>query len=249
VVFGALARTGGLNPTWTPTSTGCSATYCHGSFDFNGVRGAAATPLWTDTGITCTSCHGLPPTGHPALPGPVSAATCNKCHPSTVNADGSINVATGSHVNGLANVAASCTSCHGDPARAATAVNPLLGAAPPSAPPGLPASVVGAHLLHLTDGAIRGAVTCDSCHVVPDNPDHSIQFPQRVVFAAGTLGTTQGAAPTYDATALSCSTTYCHGAFNFSGVTGTAAGCHRPATRRSPTRSVPSPATDATPPR
>jgi predicted CxxxxCH...CXXCH cytochrome family protein len=140
-----------------------------------------------------------------------------------VNADGSINVATGSHVNGLANVAGGCTSCHGDAARAATAVNPLLGAAPPSAPPGLPASVVGAHLLHLTDSAIRGAVTCNSCHVVPDNADHSIQLPPRVVFAAGTLGTTQGAAPSYNATALSCSTTYCHGAFNFNGVTGNAA--------------------------
>jgi predicted CxxxxCH...CXXCH cytochrome family protein len=226
VVFGTLSKTGGLNPTWNATTLGCSATYCHGSFNFNGVRGAAGAPLWSTTTITCIDCHGLPPTGHPALAGTVTPATCNQCHPSTVNANGTINVATGSHVNGQANVAANCTSCHGDSTRAVQAGNPnaLLPSAPPVAPPGSPSSVVGTHLLHLTDNAIRAAVTCNSCHVVPDNPDHSIQFPPVIVFTPGTLGTTQGVAPTYNATTLSCSTTYCHGAFTFNGVTGNATG-------------------------
>jgi len=218
VVFGVLAKTQGNTPTWNATTTGCSATYCHGGFSFNAVTGSNATPLWTATGLTCTSCHGMPPTGHPATGS--TPATCSGCHPETVNANGSINLATGAHINGKANVAANCTSCHGDPARAATTVNPLLNSAPPVAPSGSPASVIGTHLLHLTDSAIRGGVACNSCHVVPDNANHAIQLPPVVVFTPGTLGTTQGRAPTYNATTLSCSTTYCHGSFTFNAVTG-----------------------------
>jgi len=238
VVFGALATTQGASPTWNPATAGCSATYCHGSFNFNGVRGAAGAPIWTDVWAAspspCLNCHGLPPTGHPALAGTVTASTCNQCHPSTVNANGTINVATGFHINGQANVASNCTSCHGTAGRVVPVGNPnaLLPSAPPVAPPGSPASVVGTHLLHLTDSAIRAAIDCNNCHVVPDNPDHSIQFPTVVVFTPGTLGTTQNRAPTFNGTTLSCSTTYCHGAFAFGTVTG---------------NSTPSPAWNATP--
>jgi predicted CxxxxCH...CXXCH cytochrome family protein len=220
VVFGTLAKTQGKTPAWNPTTTGCSATYCHGNFSFNGITGTNATPLWTATGLTCTSCHGMPPTGHQATA--ATPASCNGCHPDTVNANGTINLATGAHVNGLANVATNCTTCHGDPARANTAVNPLLSAAPPVAPLGSPASVVGTHQLHLTDNAIRGGVACNNCHVVPVDANHAIQFPPVVVFTAGTLGTTQGRAPTYNSATLSCSTTYCHGSFAFGAVTGNA---------------------------
>ena len=225
VAFGPLARTQGNAPSWNGTTLGCSATYCHGGFNFNGVRGAAATPLWTDTGIQCVNCHGLPPLDHPALAGTVTAATCAQCHPSTVNGNGTINVATGAHVNGLPNVAASCTSCHGTPGRVVPVGNPnaLLPSAPPVAPPGSPASVVGTHLLHLTDNTVRAAVNCNECHVVPDNPDHSIQFPPVIVFSPGTLATTLGAAPTYNPATLSCSATYCHGNFAFGAVTGNTA--------------------------
>jgi predicted CxxxxCH...CXXCH cytochrome family protein len=224
VAFGTLSRTQGNSPTFNSSTLGCSAVYCHGSFDFKGVRGNAGTPAWTDTGIQCVNCHGLPPTGHPALAGTVTAATCNGCHPSTVNPTGTINVGTGKHVNGQADVAASCTSCHGDPARASTATNPLLASAPPVAPAGTDATkVVGTHLLHLQDGAIRAGVACNNCHVVPADPDHSIQFPPRIVFSPGTLATTQSAGPTYDATTLSCSATYCHGNFAFGAVRGNAA--------------------------
>jgi predicted CxxxxCH...CXXCH cytochrome family protein len=220
VVFGTLAKTQGKNPTWNATTQGCAATYCHGGFSFNGVTGANATPLWSDTGLGCVSCHGLPPIGHPALAGAVTPATCNKCHPSAVNADGTINVATGAHVNGQADVAANCTACHGTAGRPVTQTNPLLDSAPPVAPPGAAASVVGTHLLHLQDSAIRAGVACNNCHVVPSNPDHSIQFPPVIVFSPNTLATTQGAAPTYNATALSCSATYCHGTFAFGAVAG-----------------------------
>ena len=60
---------------------------------------------------TATACR---PPGHPALSGTVTAATCSQCHPSTVNPNGTINVAGGKHVNGVADVAANCTACHGD---------------------------------------------------------------------------------------------------------------------------------------
>jgi predicted CxxxxCH...CXXCH cytochrome family protein len=43
----------------------------------------------------------MPPTGHPALSGEVTAATCNQCHPDTVNPSGTINVAGGKHMDGL----------------------------------------------------------------------------------------------------------------------------------------------------
>ena len=223
VVFGTLAKTQGASPTWNPVTTGCSATYCHGNFVFFGsIRGASGTPLWTDTTITCVNCHALPPTGHPALAGTVTPATCSQCHPSTVNANGTINVATGAHINGLPDVAAGCTDCHGTAGRTVPAGNPnaLLPSAPPVAPPGSPASVVGTHLLHLIDSTIRAAITCNECHVVPGNPDHAIQFPTVIVFSPNTLATTQSAAPTYDPINLSCSATYCHGNFTFGTVRG-----------------------------
>jgi predicted CxxxxCH...CXXCH cytochrome family protein len=167
----------------------------------------------------------------------VTAATCNQCHPSTVNVNGTINVATGAHVNGLPNVAAGCTACHGTAGRVVPVGNPnaLLPSAPPVAPPGSPASVVGTHLLHLTDSTIRAAVNCNECHVVPGNADHSVQFPTVIVFSPGTLATTQGAAPSYNGTTLSCSATYCHGNFTFGGVSGNSAAT--PAWNATPTLS------------
>jgi predicted CxxxxCH...CXXCH cytochrome family protein len=116
-----------------------------------------------------------------------------------------------------------CTSCHGDATRAATVANPLLPAAPPVAPSGKPASVVGAHQAHLNDGAIRSAIACANCHTIPGDAAHAAGGQPPVVFAAGQLATTQNAAPTYDGTALTCSSTYCHGKFTFGGVSGNTA--------------------------
>jgi hypothetical protein len=81
------------------------------------VRGAIATPLWTDTWPTgearCVQCHGMPPTGHPAYAGSITAASCFQCHPQSVNSDGTIKQG-GGHVNGKAD-GGGCTACHGDP--------------------------------------------------------------------------------------------------------------------------------------
>jgi predicted CxxxxCH...CXXCH cytochrome family protein len=114
VVFGSLSRTGGAAPTWNPGTAGCAASYCHGTFSFNGVRGSNATPVWTDGApLTCASCHGMPPTGHPAYTGTPDAASCYQCHPQSMNADGTIKQG-GGHLNGKAE-GGGCTSCHGDP--------------------------------------------------------------------------------------------------------------------------------------
>jgi len=117
VAFGALARTGGVSPTYTRTSgtaASCAATYCHGNF----TGGPKATMSWTSsTQVTCTSCHGLPPsTGHH---GNHSSRDCGDCHPGYTRS--SVNQAT--HVNGTKQVGnritswnastRQCVGCHG----------------------------------------------------------------------------------------------------------------------------------------
>ena len=140
VQFGVLARAQGASPTYEPLSLGCAAVYCHGNFDFNGVKGKAASVVWDGGVVGCGACHDLPPTGHPPLPGSVTPATCSQCHPSTVNANGSINVASGAHINGLAEVSYSCTACHGTAGRVGfqEGTDPNLASAPPIAPAGAP---------------------------------------------------------------------------------------------------------------
>ena len=181
VVFGTLARTQKNSPTWNATTTGCSATYCHGGFDFDGVRGAAATPLWTGTTITCVDCHGLPPTGHPTVPGTVTAATCNICHPATVKADGTIDVAGGKHVNGLADFEGG----HADPNWA----NPTHH--------GYQASAAGLQTCtscHVAFGAASGVASssCNTCHTSAGFP----AWQTTCTFCHGTAGRTGNLAGT-----------------------------------------------------
>ena len=117
--------------------------------------------------------------------------------------------------------AAACTRCHGDVNRAATALNPALPAAPPSAVLG-GADAVGAHQVHLLGGSIGPAVACANCHVVPADAAHAASGGPVVIFGAGTLATARGAAPTFDASSLTCSSTYCHGQFRYGDVAGNA---------------------------
>ena len=83
-------------------AAGTCSTYCHG---------ANASPAWSFTGLQCGSCHDLPPastTGHPTVTGGLTA--CSGCHPGTVNADGTLNVAGGKHINGVVDA----QGAHGD---------------------------------------------------------------------------------------------------------------------------------------
>ncbi len=100
-----------------------------------------------------------------------------------------------------------CSACHG------SAASP----APPASLSGSSSTAdlgVGAHQLHLRDTAVRRAVACSECHVVPaavDSPGHVDAAPAEVTF--GPLATRGGAlAPAWSRAAAACSGVYCHGA-------------------------------------
>jgi predicted CxxxxCH...CXXCH cytochrome family protein len=112
VAFGNLALVAGATPNaYVQATQTCSSTYCHGSF----LGGNGANPItWGAAGkLTCTSCHGAPPTAtdpsHPANPG-----TCGDCHPGYTNT--TVNVAL--HVNGQldgggeSGGGSQCSGCH-----------------------------------------------------------------------------------------------------------------------------------------
>ena len=129
VTFGALAKTGGANATWTHNNASCATTYCHGATLKNG---SLTTPTWTKVDGTqdaCGTCHGLSPkTGrHPSNFGDHSwmGKDCTNCHDGITNASGSAITSAALHVNGAKDVALkgggtwnagtkSCDpSCHG----------------------------------------------------------------------------------------------------------------------------------------
>ena len=195
---------GTTSPSFDETTGRCAGTWCHGSFP--GGNGAN-TPRWTHVGegdAACGTCHGIPPAsgGHPQRTG------CGTCHAGYTST--SVNAAT--HLNGTIDVLPlSCTSCHGDPARAPTAATPLLAAAPPAdtrgeTSPGAPG--VGAHQAHLADGTFRAALPCTECHVLPASLD--AHPTGTLALDWGALATTGGASPSYAGGA--CASTYCHGA-------------------------------------
>lgn len=114
ITFGAGARRGGANPSWT--GVGCQAAYCHGT-TLSG--GSNTSPTWTggSAQAACGTCHGRPPsTGQH---GRHSGRSCGDCHPGYSTT--SVNLAT--HVDGLKQVGnritawnattRACTGCHG----------------------------------------------------------------------------------------------------------------------------------------
>jgi predicted CxxxxCH...CXXCH cytochrome family protein len=207
VVFGALARTGGLTPTYDPATRSCENSYCHGTSNavWNAPRSSAQA---------CGSCHGLPP----ALPHPQSER-CSVCHGAVVDAARNI-ISPDLHVNGVVDVvdAESCTSCHGS-------ANP----APPLDIAGdsqTSRAGVGAHQTHVLGTANSRAVPCAECHLVPKrvlDPGHiDSALPAEVIFSGAAIAF--GASPTYSNG--TCQNTACHGARfpdgNASGGTNTA---------------------------
>jgi hypothetical protein len=193
------------------------------------------------TQITCTSCHGMPPTTvnkngalttHPASTG----TDCGNCH--TGYTATTVNVAL--HVNGTVDATVSCTSCHGNSARVlASGADPQTTSAPPQ-PAGTAASAWwsadltadpgGLHFKHLnrTTGAIGAHVKCAECHTVPSGPpgggaDTHGSGTANVSF--GTLSRTRSGttapAPTWTASTVTCAATYCHGNFTYTPAGGT----------------------------
>lgn len=227
--FGALAKTGGVTPTWNGTT--CSSSYCHGNF--NGGNTSAA-PAWTGPAMACDSCHGLPP----STPAHSNASLdCALCHGAGYSATAkTVNKVI--HVNGVINVdqtALSCTSCHGDGKRVGiTGADTRQSAAPPVGTHGETATTtraVGAHTAHLNQATYRATpLSCSECHSVPTSNVHSDGVAQ-VTF--GTLATSRGAAPVWNG--ATCASVYCHGAFpggatlftpSWTGGTITCGSCH-----------------------
>lgn len=206
MAFGAMATTGGAVPAWNGTT--CANNYCHGAFP----GGANAAPSWTDGPTNCTSCHGAPPSTAPHLANP--AAECSTCHGAGYSQTAkTVNKPT--HIDGAVQVSSSsqtCSSCHGDSARAGIAgADPQVKSAPPVGTKGETATstrAVGAHVAHLNKGALSSPLSCSECHVVPISMSHSNAV---VDMAFGSLAKTGGVAPTWNGT--TCAGSYCHGNF------------------------------------
>ena len=103
-------------------------------------------------------------------------------------------------------LSAECSSCHGSPD------NP----APPQATNGdttTDSVRVGAHQTHLHDSALRQAIGCDECHVVPATVDDAAHMDNdRATVTFGALATASGAGPIWNRDTATCSGAYCHGA-------------------------------------
>jgi predicted CxxxxCH...CXXCH cytochrome family protein len=165
--------------------------------------------VWTRAGkgdIKCGSCHGAPPSNH-------ADNRCELCH-GAAYADGGVDVAL--HLDGkveLRNGGEKCDSCHSGP-DSPTFID-LRGR-------GADAGVqtVGAHDAHLHASRLRGPLTCNECHLVPDKVSavgHIDSPPPAKVFPSdlGGLAWKQGAMPTYNAANATCGSVYCHGGGDF----------------------------------
>ncbi len=196
--FGALSRTGGASPTWNPAAPAgpsCSSVYCHGARLRGGTNNE---PVWTKvdgTQAACGTCHwsaavlAASPVGHVALAPGSTEATCNACHPQTVTPAGTIAVAAGKHVNGVADVLADAQhppdwfdqaspSFHGlvaeqrgiDTCKSCHALSP-------------PASVTTVVCSRCHDGAVLPSLaSCTTCHGGVDN---STGAPPKATLLAG----------------------------------------------------------------
>jgi predicted CxxxxCH...CXXCH cytochrome family protein len=116
-----------------------------------------------------------------------------------------------------------CTSCHGDANRTGIAgADANLKSAPPVGTKGETAATtraVGAHQAHLNKADFAASpLKCNECHVVPTATNHSNNV---VEMAFGTLARTGNVTPAWNATAMTCTASYCHG--NFTGGNTTAA--------------------------
>jgi predicted CxxxxCH...CXXCH cytochrome family protein len=192
VVFGRVAQSGGLAPSYDPIARRCADSHCH----------AAARAVWTeprDSQTACGSCHGLPPPApHP------SSTLCSTCHGDVIDDKLSFK-APELHVNGVVElVAETCTQCHGsgdDPA-------------PPADTRGFSARRaigVGAHAAHLSGGSASRPLACSECHRVPQSADdfsHADGLPAEVELTG--VAQTAEREPTWDRPSASCVDGWCH---------------------------------------
>ncbi len=211
LTWGAILQTGGAQPSWDASKATCSGNYCHGATLLPAKAGGTklAAPSWTTVDGSqdkCgATCHTNPPGGNHA-----QVDNCQACHGEVIK---SFDPATGAatwqngklHVDGTVQVGnVTCTSCHGDK----VSDNP----APPLGTKGETATTspaVGAHANHLGSSIWHRAGQCTDCHAVPTSTSHA---DSKIDFAWGSLSQTGGASTAFDATSVSCTGSYCHGA-------------------------------------
>jgi predicted CxxxxCH...CXXCH cytochrome family protein len=148
VRFSGAAVAHGATPAYA--SGTCSGVYCHGAT--LGAGGKGIVPSWADGPLGCDACHGAPPPSHAA-----TSTSCHDCHPGTVKADGTIDVAGGLHANGVVDVVSGHPAGWADPAQ--------HGA---SAKLGL-ASCRSCHGAAL-DGVGGSGPSCETCHASAGYP-------------------------------------------------------------------------------
>jgi predicted CxxxxCH...CXXCH cytochrome family protein len=219
VIFGGISTQNNHTATWTHADATCTNTYCHG-----GQGASVPDPVWNKVDgsqAPCGGCHGIPP------PTPVhnGATDCTGCHQPTAGPNKTIaNPAT--HVDGIVQASqGSCNgTCHG-------------GANTPAPPKGITGQTantdpaVGAHAVHLAGGSVSAPVACNTCHTVPVNvtdPGHNDHPPPAWVIFSG-MASANLTTPTFNATSVTCTNTYCHGSTS-SGGTNTAPVWNQPGT-------------------
>lgn len=239
VIFGTLAVTGGLSPTFSASGS-CTNTYCHGA---TLTGGSNTTPVWGQTGYLagCGTCHGFPPNiaAHAFVTATTACAGCHK-HVNASNTgftdpskhiDGKIDAIAGTahqfpypgalHATAGATVS-NCTACHN-----------TTSPGPYPVPSGTPPNCRACHLSSL-------GVGCSDCHALPPNgstaPNRNMAHSSHALTilscttchtggGSGSLlhgyGTatvrfsafaaTGGLTPAYNGSTRQCTNTYCHG--------------------------------------
>jgi predicted CxxxxCH...CXXCH cytochrome family protein len=219
VSFAALAFTQGAAARWNPATRTCSDVYCHGSR----LKAPAGPVTWAyvDPGQVrppserCAICHGYPPPSHSA-----SFTECQRCHATSVLADGSIDLAGGHHIDGKLDFTGggsgfSCDACHAFPPQdsghlahfgltdaAASGSYGDLAILQDRYPPGTPFAPPDAY-----------AFGCGNCHPL-DVAKHMDGQVQAVLYdaaaPAGSLKARASFNAAYDPGTGTCRGTYCH---------------------------------------
>ncbi len=190
VVFGTLAKTGSLTPTYTAATGACANTYCHGTTLTGG--GSNKSPVWNQANYLtagCSTCHGYPPTTvRNGAAAHSASSACSGCH-LHVNAtnDGFTPTGIAQHINGsveasggahavpnynhqAAGTGAACTACHAIGTATSAYPAATLGNAP---------DCRGCH-----KKAAPG-IGCGSCHGAANGKPTGSAFPDRLGYHGG----------------------------------------------------------------
>jgi predicted CxxxxCH...CXXCH cytochrome family protein len=172
VVFnGPVGTKGGATPTYANGK--CSGVYCHGAGTTPLPGGTLQAPSWAGgpDQAACGTCHAfVPPAPHPQLDRSdvqiTVPAQCSQCHPGTVNANGTLFVQNGLHVNGVVDGAV-----HDEGWLAAPGALQPHGLAANRHDPVWPSGIDSCRKCHGADLNGEGtAVSCNACHAANGKP-------------------------------------------------------------------------------